>query len=112
MRSSAVWGCKENFELGTSYKLAPAGEPFSATYINFQELEKGIILIYNKDVRKGRGILLHAGFYGIWTEGCINPFRTLSEKIRDLNIELKESVELLFEIYDKIDKIGIEKVKT
>ena len=25
VRSSAVWGCKENFELGTSYKLAPAG---------------------------------------------------------------------------------------
>ena len=25
VRSSAVWGCKENFELGTSCKLAPAG---------------------------------------------------------------------------------------
>ena len=86
-------------------------EPFSATYINFQELEKGIILIYNKDVRKGRGILLHAGYGGGWTEGCINPFKTLSEKLRDKNIELKESIELLFEIYDKIDKIGIEKVK-
>ena len=84
---------------------------YSPNYINFPELKKGIILIYNKNVPKGRGILLHAGFYGIWTEGCINPFRTLSEKIRDLNIELKESVELLFEIYDKIDKIGIEKVK-
>lgn len=84
---------------------------YSPNYINFPELNKGIIRIYNKDVPKGRGILLHAGFYGIWTEGCINPFRTLSEKIRDLNIELKESVELLFEIYDKIDKIGIEKVK-
>ena len=86
-------------------------EPFSATYINFQELEKGIILIYNKDVRKGRGILLHAGYGGGWTEGYINPFKTLSEKLRDKNIELKESIELLFEIYDKIDKIGIEKVK-
>lgn len=86
-------------------------DPFSATYINFQELKKGIILIYNKDVRKGRGILLHAGYGGGWTKGCINPFKTLSEKLRDKNIELKESIELLFEIYDKIDKIGIEKVK-
>lgn len=86
-------------------------KPFSATYINFPELKNAIIRIYNKDVSKNRRILLHAGYEGGWTEGCINPFKTLSEKLRDKNIELKESIELLFEIYDKIDKIGIEKVK-
>ncbi|GIZ16399.1 DUF5675 family protein [Capnocytophaga catalasegens] len=86
-------------------------KPFSATYINFPELKNAIIQIYNKDVSKKRHILLHAGYEGGWTEGCINPFKTLSEKLRDKNIELKESIELLFEIYDKIDKIGIEKVK-
>lgn len=86
-------------------------KPFSATYINFPELKNAIIQIYNKDVSKDRHILLHAGYEGGWTKGCINPFKTLSEKLRDKNIELKESIELLFEIYDKIDKIGIEKVK-
>ena len=84
---------------------------YNPNYINFPELKNAIIQIYNKDVSKNRHILLHAGFNGGWTQGCINPFKTLSEKLRDKNIELKESIELLFEIYDKIDKIGIEKVK-
>ncbi|MFK8269113.1 DUF5675 family protein, partial [Capnocytophaga cynodegmi] len=86
-------------------------DPFSADYINFPELKKGIIILYNENVSKKRGILLHAGYGGGWTEGCINPFKNLNEKLRDKNIELKESVELLLEIYEKIEEIGIEKVK-
>ncbi|MDO4779358.1 MAG: DUF5675 family protein [Tissierellia bacterium] len=86
-------------------------DPFSTEYINFPELKNGIIILYNENVSKKRGILLHAGYGGGWTEGCINPFKNLNEKLRDKNIELKESVELLLEIYEKIEEIGIEKVK-
>ena len=91
-------------------RYATDPEPKKRINIDCPELKKGIIRIYNKEVPKGRGILLHGGYHGGWTKGCINPFRSLIRK-KTTKEDLEDSVYLLLEIYDKIDKIGIEKVK-
>lgn len=91
-------------------RYATNPEPKKRIKIDCPELKKGIVLIYNKDVPKGRGILLHGGYHGGWTEGCINVFRTLIRK-KTVKEDLEDSVSLLLEVYDKIDEIGIEKVK-
>lgn len=91
-------------------RYATEPDPKKRINIDCPELKKGIIRIYNKDVPKGRGILLHGGYHGGWTKGCINPFRSLIRK-KTTKEDLEDSVYLLLEIYDKIDKIGIEKVK-
>ena len=91
-------------------RYATDPEPKKRIKIDCPELKKGIVLIYNKDVPKGRGILLHGGYHGGWTEGCINVFRTLIRK-KTVKEDLEDSVSLLLEVYDKIDEIGIEKVK-
>ena len=91
-------------------RYATDPEPKKRIKIDCPELKKGIVLIYNKDVPKGRGILLHGGYHGGWTEGCINVFRTLIRK-KTVKEDLEDSVSLLLEVYDKIDEIGIENVK-
>jgi len=41
VRSSAVWGCKENFELGTNCRLGPAGEMPDGKIVHINTVDKG-----------------------------------------------------------------------
>jgi hypothetical protein len=79
--------------------------------LDFPILKKGVVCVYNKKVPTSRGILIHAGQDGGWTTGCILPSKTLDKTLNKRNMKIKESVEILYKILNRIDEIGIENVK-
>ncbi|GIZ16402.1 hypothetical protein RCZ15_26200 [Capnocytophaga catalasegens] len=79
--------------------------------LNFPVLEYGVVCVYNENVSADRGILIHAGQDGGWTKGCILPSTTLNMNIDKRNTNLRNSVETLYEILDKIKEKGIKNVK-
>ena len=79
--------------------------------LDYPELEKGVVCVYNDQVSTGRGILIHAGRDGGWTEGCILPSSTLDKDEDKRNMNLSQSVNTLHTILEQIAFIGIDKVK-
>ncbi|MEM8939921.1 MAG: DUF5675 family protein, partial [Bacteroidota bacterium] len=79
--------------------------------LKFPSLKNGVVCVYNDKVPKSRGILIHAGQDGGWTKGCILPGKTLNKDLKKRNMKLKESVQILHKILNKIDEVGIENVK-
>ncbi|OEK08570.1 hypothetical protein A8C32_03725 [Flavivirga aquatica] len=79
--------------------------------LDFDELSKGFICLYNEKVSKSRAILMHAGTDGRWSEGCILPGKTLDRTKNTKNIDMKESVETLYDILGKIEEKGINNIK-
>lgn len=79
--------------------------------LDYEELKNGVICIYNDKVSANRGILMHAGQDGGWTVGCVLPSSKLDKTLNKRNMNIKESVECLHKILDKIDDIGINQVK-
>ncbi|WP_062056557.1 DUF5675 family protein [Aquimarina longa] len=77
------------------------------------ELKNGFPKLYNEKVPKSRGILIHMGTDGGWSEGCILPGEDLKKK-SDGTIEKmsKEgSYKRFYQIIDHLESIGIEKIK-
>lgn len=79
--------------------------------LDFEPLKNGVVRIYNDKVAEARAILIHGGQDGGWTEGCLLPSKTMDIELNKRNTKIKESVETLYEILDKIDQFGIENVK-
>ncbi|MDO6676590.1 DUF5675 family protein [Tenacibaculum sp. 1_MG-2023] len=79
--------------------------------LDFPELSKGFICLYNDKVSKSRGILMHAGTDGRWSVGCLLPGTSLDRSKSTKNISIEDSVSTLYKILNKIEEKGIDNVK-
>ncbi|MCF6350787.1 MAG: DUF5675 family protein [Flavobacteriaceae bacterium] len=78
--------------------------------LNYSELKKGVIKLYNDKVPESRGILMHAGTHGGWSEGCILPNKSI-DKTKYKIFDLDDSIKTVYEIMRKIEELGIENIK-
>jgi len=92
-------------------KYTSKNEDYQNFNLDFPPVKNGFLKVYNDKVPKKRGILIHAGQDGGWTEGCILPSKTLNKDLKKRNMKLKESIELLYSIYDKVEELGVKNVK-
>ena len=91
-----VWYISDNFP---KYKYSP------------KILKNGFPNLYNKNVSKTRGILIHAGTVGKHSEGCILPGTSVVKNKENKIISLVNSRSMFFKFIDeKIEIEGIEKI--
>jgi len=102
------WHTTSKYNKKKYTKESKYGKKFN---LDFPELSKGFICLYNDKVPKSRGILMHGGQDGGWTEGCILPSKTMDVTKNTKNTVLKESVDILYKIFDKIEEKGINNIK-
>jgi len=104
-------------------KRIPAGE-YSLTWrtsghfpknkYNDRYLDNGFPNIYNEDVAKGRGILIHRGCTGIDTTGCLLPGTNITVSTinnKKIVTGVTDSTTTFNKLIDIIEKQGIDNVK-
>ena len=74
------------------------------------ELKNGFPKLYNKNVSKNRGILIHIGNKGKDTEGCLLPGNNKQLKNKDV-IGISGSFNMFYKLIDFIEKKGIENIR-
>ncbi|MEM6738329.1 MAG: DUF5675 family protein, partial [Bacteroidota bacterium] len=77
---------------------------------DFQELNYGVIKLYNDNLPTDRAILMHAGSHGGWTKGCILVNKEIDKTKRKL-FKINDSVKTLYEVIERIEEIGIKNIK-
>ncbi|PKQ63030.1 hypothetical protein BZG02_09670 [Labilibaculum filiforme] len=80
-------------------------------HLDYPSFKHGVLLVYNESVPQSRGILVHAGQDGGWTEGCILPSSKQDRNLDKWNMTMADSVETLHKIFNQIEETGIENIK-
>ncbi|WP_281991295.1 DUF5675 family protein [Aquimarina aggregata] len=73
------------------------------------ELENGFPKIYNENLSKSRGILIHIGNTGQHSEGCLLPGSSL-KKENDEVVGVSNSTDKFYQLIEYIEEKGIENV--